>query len=151
MIRETVDAVASCAEKRGMASPVVLAVTVLTSLNNSDLHEIGFETTTNDLVLRLAQMAQKAGASGVVASPQDIEALRRELGKDFVIVTPGIRSATEPVKDDQKRTLSAFEAVAAGADYIVVGRPIRQAKDPLEACRLIIQEIDDGLTAQLLP
>ena len=151
MIRETVDAVADCAEKRGMASPVVLAVTVLTSLNNSDLKEIGFDLTTNELVLRLAQMAQKAGASGVVASPQDIEALRRERGDDFVIVTPGIRSSLEPVKDDQKRTLSAFEAVSAGADYIVVGRPIRQAKDPLEACRQIIQEIDDGLKVQNLP
>ncbi len=148
MIRETVDAVAACAEKRGMESPVVLAVTVLTSLNNSDLAEIGFDTTTNDLVLRLAKMAQKSGASGVVASPQDIIALRRDLGKDFVIVTPGIRSADQPVKDDQKRTLSAFEAIQAGADYIVVGRPIREAKNPLEACRRIIEEIAGGLAHQ---
>jgi orotidine-5'-phosphate decarboxylase len=148
MIRETVDAVAACAEKRGIESPVVLAVTVLTSLNNSDLAEIGFETTTSDLVLRLAKMAQKSGASGVVASPQDIVTLRRDLGEDFVIVTPGIRSADEPVKDDQKRTLSAFEAIQAGADYIVVGRPIRQAKDPLTTCRRIVQEIADGLACQ---
>jgi len=151
MIRETVDAVAACAQKRGVQRPVVLAVTVLTSLNNSDLKEIGFDLTTNELVLHLSQMAQKAGASGVVASPQDIAALRRERGDDFVIVTPGIRSSLEPVKDDQKRTLSAFEAISAGADYIVVGRPIRQAKDPLEACRQIIQEIDDGLKVQTLP
>jgi len=148
MIRETVDAVAACAEKHGVAPPVVLAVTVLTSLNNNDLHEIGFETTTNDLVLRLAKIAQKAGASGVVASPQDIIDLRRDLGEEFVIVTPGIRSAAEPVKDDQKRTLSAFEAIQSGADYIVVGRPIRQAKDPLVACRQIIQEIAEGLAHQ---
>jgi orotidine-5'-phosphate decarboxylase len=148
MIRETVDAVAVCAEKRGVARPIVLAVTVLTSLNNSDLAEIGFETTTNDLVLRLATMAQKAGAAGVVASPRDIVALRRDLGEDFVIVTPGIRSSAEPVKDDQKRTLSAFEAIQTGADYIVVGRPIRQAKDPLAACRGIVQEIADGLAAK---
>jgi orotidine-5'-phosphate decarboxylase len=145
MIRETVDAVAASAEKKGVARPVILAVTVLTSLNNGDLAEIGFQTTTNDLVLRLAKMAQKAGASGVVASPQDIVALRQDLGEDFVIVTPGIRSSTEPVKDDQKRTLSAFEAIKAGADYIVVGRPIRQAKDPLEACRRIVREIAEGL------
>lgn len=148
MIRETVDAVAACAEKRGIASPIVLAVTVLTSLNNDDLKEIGFETTTSDLVLRLAKMAQKAGASGVVASPQDIAALRRDLAHDFVIVTPGIRSAAEPVKDDQKRTLSAFEAIKAGADYIVVGRPIRKAKAPLDACCQIVQEIADGLSAR---
>jgi len=148
MIRETVDAAAACAKKRGAAIPIVLAVTVLTSLNDSDLAEIGFETTTNDLVLRLAKMAQKAGASGVVASPLDIANLRRDLGEDFIIVTPGIRSAAEKVLDDQKRTLSAFEAVRAGADYIVVGRPIRQAKDPLTACRQIIQEIADGQALQ---
>jgi orotidine-5'-phosphate decarboxylase len=148
MIRETVDAVDASAEKHGISRPVVLAVTVLTSLNNSDLAEIGFETTTNDLVLRLAKMAQKSGASGVVASPQDIVTLRRNLGEDFVIVTPGIRSAAQPANDDQKRTLSALEAIQTGADYIVVGRPIRQAKDPLEACRRIIQEIADGLAAR---
>ena len=148
MVRETVEAAVACAAKRGTATPIVLAVTVLTSLNNSDLEEIGFGITTNDLVLRLASMAQKSGASGVVASPQDIIALRHALGNDFVIVTPGIRSAAEKVSDDQKRTLSAFEAIQAGADYIVVGRPIRKAKDPLDACRQIIQEIADGLVCQ---
>ena len=148
MMRETVDAVAACAEKKGIAQPVILAVTVLTSLNDIDLAEIGFEKSTNDLVLHLAKMARKAGASGVVASPQDIAALRRDLGDDLTIVTPGIRSSSEPVKDDQKRTLSAFEAIAAGADYIVVGRPIRQAKDPQEACRQMIREIADGLAAR---
>jgi orotidine-5'-phosphate decarboxylase len=145
MIRETVDAVAACAGKRGVKSPVVLAVTVLTSLNDSDLLEIGFEKTTNDLVMHLAKMAYMAGASGVVASPRDIAAVRRDYGEDFVIVTPGIRSADEPVKDDQKRTLSAFEAIRAGADYIVVGRPIRNAPDPLTACRRIVDEITGGL------
>jgi orotidine-5'-phosphate decarboxylase len=148
MIRETVEAVAACAEKQGIPKPVILAVTVLTSLNNTDLSEIGFEKTTDELVLRLAKIAQKSGASGVVASPQDIAALRRETSDDFVIVTPGIRSASEPVKDDQKRTLSAYEAIRAGADYIVVGRPIRQAKDPLAACHAIEQEISCGLSAR---
>lgn len=148
MLSETARAVAACAEKQGVPKPIVLAVTVLTSLNNDDLKEIGFAHTTNDLVIRLAGMAQKAGVSGVVASPQDIEALRRDMGGDFIIVTPGIRSSAESVKDDQKRTLSAFEAVKAGADYIVVGRPIRQAKDPLAACRQIVQEIADGLAAR---
>lgn len=151
MIRETVEAVTAYAGARGMAKPVILAVTVLTSLNNSELAEIGFAATANDLVIRLARLAQKSGASGVVASPLDIVALRRDLGENFVIVTPGIRSSADPVKDDQKRTLSAFEAIQAGADYIVVGRPIRQAKDPLEACRRIISEIEDGLAAQIRP
>ena len=84
----------------------------------------------------------------MVASPRDIAALRRALGDDFLIVTPGIRASDEKVADDQKRTLSAFEAISAGADYIVVGRPIRQARDPLEACRRIIREIADGLEAR---
>lgn len=149
MISEAVKAVTACAQKTGIAKPIVLAVTVLTSLNNDDLKEIGFTRTTSDLVLWLAGVAQKAGASGVVASPQDIERLRQEAGQDFVIVTPGIRSSSDPVADDQKRTLSAFEAIQAGADYIVVGRPIRQAREPLAACRQLVQEIADGLTARV--
>ncbi|MGV8057421.1 MAG: orotidine-5'-phosphate decarboxylase [Smithellaceae bacterium] len=148
MIQETVKAVEAFAAKNGKVKPVVLAVTVLTSLNNDDLHEIGFQKTTNDLVLHLAKMAQKAGADGVVASPQDIAGLRSCLGDDFVIVTPGIRSPLETLKDDQKRTLSAQEAVKLGADYIVVGRPIRQAADPLAACRIIVQEIAAGMAAR---
>jgi orotidine-5'-phosphate decarboxylase len=148
MIRETVQAAAASAAKRGVGCPIVLAVTVLTSLNDQDLAEIGFEKTADDLVLHLAKMARQAGASGVVASPRDILALRRTLGDDFLIVTPGIRASDEKVADDQKRTLSALEAISAGADYIVVGRPIRQAQDPLEACRRIIREIADGLEAR---
>lgn len=147
MIQETVKAVESLTEKTGLIKPVILAVTVLTSLNDADLREIGFEKNTNDQVLHLASLAKAAGASGVVASAQDIVKLRSNLGKDFVIVTPGIRSSQEPVKDDQKRTLSAFEAVKLGADYIVVGRPIRQAADPLAACRHIVEEITAGMAA----
>ncbi|MFA5323299.1 MAG: orotidine 5'-phosphate decarboxylase / HUMPS family protein, partial [Smithella sp.] len=82
------------------------------------------------------------------ASAQDIAILRKNFGDQFVIVTPGIRNAAEAKKDDQKRTLSAYEAVKTGADYIVVGRPIRNAPDPLEACRQIIQEIAAGLSAR---
>lgn len=147
MIQETVKAVEAMAAKSGQTKPIVLAVTVLTSLNNDDLREIGFEKDTNDLVLHLAKMAQKAGAGGVVASPQDIASLRAHLGKDFTLVIPGIRSAEEAVKDDQKRTLSAREAIKLGADYIVVGRPIRKAADPLAACRNIVQEIYAGMAA----
>lgn len=148
MIEETVKAVQTLAGKDGKAKPVILAVTVLTSLNDADLLEIGFAKSTNAQVLHLAKLAQKAGASGVVASPQDIAALRRDLAHDFILVTPGIRSSEEPAKDDQKRTLSAREAVQLGADYIVVGRPIRTAKDPLAACRDFAQEIAAGMAAQ---
>ena len=105
------------------------------------------KSTTNELV-RLAKWRKRQVRRVLWPRLQDIVALRRDLDEDFVIVTPGIRSAAEHVKDDQKRTLSAFEAIQAGADYIVVGRPIRQAKDPLAACRQIIQEITDGLARQ---
>ena len=107
-----------------------------------------FKKTPSELVLHLAKLAKTAGASGVVASAQDIAMLRENFGDKFVIVTPGIRSAAETKKDDQKRTLSAYEAVKTGADYIVVGRPIRAASEPLEACRQIVQEIAEGLAAR---
>ena len=149
MIKETVSAAWECADKLGQVRPILLAVTVLTSLNSSDLTAIGFQKNTKELVLHLAKLAQTAGASGVVASAQDIALLRENLGDKFVIVTPGIRSAGATTeKDDQKRTLSAYEAVKTGADYIVVGRPIRTAQEPLEACRQIVQEIAEGLTAR---
>lgn len=147
MMQEAVKAAWNCADKLDKPRPVLLAVTVLTSLNNDDLREIGFQKNTDELVLHLAGLAKNAGASGVVASPWDIATLREALGPEFIIVTPGIRSA-EPVKDDQKRTLSAREAIKAGADYIVVGRPIRAAGHPLDACRQIVLEIAEGLASR---
>lgn len=148
MIKETVSAAWACADKLGRPRPIVLAVTVLTSLNDDDLTEIGFQKNTNQLVFHLAGLAQTAGASGVVASALDIALLRENFGDEFIIVTPGIRSAKATVKDDQKRILSAYEAVKVGADYIVVGRPIREAEDPLEVCRQIVREITAGLAAR---
>ena len=148
MIKEAVTAAWNCSDKLGRARPVLLAVTILTSLNNEDLKEIGFQKSTGEMVLHLAKLAQNAGASGVVASAQDIAVLRKNFGNELIIVTPGIRSAAETKKDDQKRTLSAYEAVKMCADYIVVGRPIREAKEPVEACRKIIQEITAGLAAR---
>ncbi|GAH08106.1 unnamed protein product, partial [marine sediment metagenome] len=111
----------------------ILGVTILTSLNKGQLEEIGLSASVNEEVLRLAQMAHAAGLNGVVASPQEISILRRSLGEDFIIVTPGIRPArpeynkaggpAAPMSDDQRRTMQAKEAVSAGADYLVVGRP----------------------------
>jgi orotidine-5'-phosphate decarboxylase len=89
---------------------------------------------------QLAFLAMKAGVDGVVASPQEIGIIRERCGKDFLIVTPGIRSPAEK-KDDQKRTLTPKEAITAGASYLVIGRPIREAKDPLEAVQKIIEDI----------
>ena len=148
MVKEAVTAAWTSADEIAGPRPIILAVTVLTSLNNTDLTEIGFRRTTGEQVLRLARLAQDAGASGVVASAQDIGMLRANLGDKFIIVTPGIRSAGSTTKDDQKRTLSAYEAIKKGTDYIVVGRPISTVSKPLDACQQIVQEIADGLAAR---
>jgi len=117
----------------------ILGVTILTSLDKGQLEEIGLMASVNEEVGCLAQMAKACGLDGIVASPQEIGFLRQELGEDFVIVTPGIRQAG-PMGDDQRRTMQAKEALAAGADYLVVGRPITQASDPLAAAQKIIEE-----------
>lgn len=115
----------------------ILGVTILTSLDKGGLEEIGLSASVNEEVLCLAQMAKAAGLDGVVASPQEIGILRQSLGEDFIIVSPGIRPGAA-MSDDQRRTMSAKEAIAAGADYVVVGRPITQAADPLAAAKKII-------------
>ena len=149
MISETVLAARTCAEQEGRPMPDILAVTVLTSLDDHDLEEIGFRKKTDALVGDLARIALSAGAAGVVASPRDIQMMREKLGDKFLIVTPGIRGAeSEKKADDQKRTLSAYEAIKAGADYIVVGRPISAAAKPLDACRQITRGIADALAAR---
>ena len=131
------------AARAGGKRPLVIAVTVLTSMNAGALAETGVEGPLLDHVVRLAALAQKAGLDGVVASPQEISIIRRHCGSDFTIVTPGIRgggaagtiAARGP--DDQERTMSAAEAVAAGASYIVVGRPVIAAADPRAAAEQI--------------
>lgn len=118
----------------------VLAVTVLTSLDDSDLKEIGVAAPALEQALRLASLAKKAGCWGVVASAREAQAIRRELGPDFAIVTPGVRPAGGGT-DDQVRVATPAEAIAAGATHIVVGRPITAAKDPPAAARAILDEI----------
>lgn len=122
------------------AGTKILGVTILTSLDKGQLEEIGLAASVNEEVLCLAQMAHAAGLDGVVASPQEISVLRRSLGEDFIIVTPGIRPAA-PMADDQRRTMQAKEAVSAGADYLVVGRPVTRAPDPYAAAKKIIAEM----------
>jgi len=124
--------------------PKVLAVTVLTSLEFQDLEELGISGTPIEAVVRLARLAQSAGLDGVVASAREISALRQACGPDFLIVTPGIRPA-HAATDDQARIATPASAIAAGADYLVVGRPITGAPDPVGAADAIVAEMESPL------
>ena len=126
--------------------PLVLAVTVLTSLGDADLRELGVMGTAREQVLRLASLARRAGCGGVVASAREAQALRQEMGTSFTIVALGVRPAGAS-KDDQSRVATPAEAIAAGADYIGVGRPITGAKDPAAAARAILEEISPAVRA----
>lgn len=145
MMQETVSAVRKLSEVMQKPMPVILAVTVLTSMDDRDLRGLGFRCSAAALALTLSKMAQDVGVTGVVASAQDIAAIREGCGQDFVIVTPGIRSDDAVKHDDQKRTMTAAEAIHSGADYLVVGRPIRMADDPISAAEQIIERISEGL------
>jgi len=123
------------------AGPRVLAVTILTSLASQDLEELGISGTAAEAVVRLARLAQSAGLDGVVASPREISAIRQACGPGFLIVTPGIRPASA-VTNDQARIATPASAIAAGADYLVVGRPITGAADPVAAADAIVAEMD---------
>jgi orotidine-5'-phosphate decarboxylase len=115
----------------------ILAVTVLTSLDQADLDDLGFVCDIEKLVLSRARRALEAGCDGVISSGMEAAALKRELGDRLLVVTPGIRPVQNRLKDDQKRTVDVAQAFANGADYIVVGRPIRQAPDPRAAAQAI--------------
>jgi orotidine-5'-phosphate decarboxylase len=117
----------------------LLGITVLTSLDDHALREIGFDHSATGQVLHLARLATKSGLSGLVCSPLEIEPIRQQLGNDMKLVTPGIRSGKEE-KQDQKRTLSAAEALQRGATHLVIGRPVTQAADPLAAVKELKQE-----------
>ncbi len=119
---------AACEQKNGTK---ILAVTVLTSLDNADLEDLGFQVDVKSLVLSRARRALEIGCDGVISSGQEANALRDDLGDNFLIVVPGIRPVVNNVDDDQKRTVDVEEAFKNGADYIVVGRPIRQADNPV--------------------
>jgi orotidine-5'-phosphate decarboxylase len=121
--------------------PLLIAVTILTSLGADDLSEIGFNGTPAENVLRLARLAEGAGADGVVCSPLEAPQVRAGAGEGFLLVTPGVRPAASAA-DDQRRITTPAQAVQDGADYLVVGRPITQSADPLQALRAIGAEID---------
>lgn len=124
--------------------PRLLAVTILTSSTAETLAQVGINHPVQDMVVRLARLAKASGMDGVVASPLEIELIRAACGPDFLIVTPGVRPSFAAV-DDQKRIMAPAEAVAAGADYLVIGRPIAKAPDPVQATASIASEIVAGV------
>lgn len=141
MLRKTVESVREFCEKENLAQPKIIGVTVLTSSNRETLSEVGLEKDLDDQVLHLAKLSAKCHLDGVVASPREVRAIRREVEKeDFLIVTPGIRPVFA-TNDDQKRVTTPKEAVQAGSDYLVIGRPILQAADKQSAVRQILDEI----------
>jgi orotidine-5'-phosphate decarboxylase len=141
MIRAAADALKTSAAESGFDPPILLGVTVLTSVSQDELNdELRVRGDVSEQVAHLARLTQDAGGNGVVASPQEIEIIREHCGTSFLIVTPGVRAAGGDV-DDQRRTMKPGEAVKRGADYLVIGRPITGATDPLEAVQAIFAEI----------
>jgi orotidine-5'-phosphate decarboxylase len=143
MMERTRAEVARVCRREGLRRPKILAVTVLTSLRKLDLRRVGIADEVENQVVRLARLARRAGMDGVVASPLEIATIRRACGRGFLIVTPGVRPATTDL-DDQKRTMTPEEAMQAGADYLVIGRPVRDARDPRAAARAIVAEMARG-------
>ncbi|MFZ5640738.1 MAG: orotidine-5'-phosphate decarboxylase [Bacillota bacterium] len=146
MMQRAVDATVKEAEISGIPRPLVIGVTVLTSINQTILEqEIGINRDIKDQVVKWALLAKEAGLNGVVASPKEITAIREACGRDFVIITPGVRPAWAAV-NDQKRVMTPAEAMQAGASYLVVGRPITAAADPVAAAQRILEEMEAGMT-----
>ena len=149
MMQAASEAARETADREGRRPPLVVAVTVLTSMNADTLVDAGVQRPLLEQVVKLAELTRAAGLDGVVASPQETALLRERCGRDFVIVTPGIRGSG-PVrsgKDDQERTMTAPAAIAAGASYIVVGRPIISAASPRKAAEAIAMEVSGTLNA----
>jgi orotidine-5'-phosphate decarboxylase len=150
MMRAAMDAAGNEAARRGVARPLIVAVTVLTSLDAGTLASVGVARPLEEQVVTLAALAQEAGLDGVVASPLEVRAIRARCGPSFLIVTPGIRprATTAGTRgDDQARTLSAAEALAAGSSHLVVGRPIVAANEPRQAAAGMAEEVRAALPA----
>jgi orotidine-5'-phosphate decarboxylase len=143
MMRAAAEALAN----RGAGRPKLLGITILTSLSQPDLRRVGIGGTPGSRALSLAKLAKRCGLDGVVASPKEVRQIRRSCGRDFLIVVPGIRPMQGAVsrRDDQARVATPSEAIRAGADYLVVGRPITAAADPAAAAREIVAEMASAL------
>lgn len=145
MMRRTHEEAVESAMKANLDVPIILGVTVLTSLGQEEIEALGIRMEIARLVPHLALMAKEAGLDGVVASPREIRSIREACGSSFLIVTPGIRPRSSCLEtDDQKRVMTPGDAVRLGADYLVVGRPILQSPDPVAMARLIIEEMRGG-------
>ncbi len=145
MMRRTADAVSQVAINEGLKRPSIIAVTVLTSSDAAMLSEVGIDSEPEAQVRRLSLLAEASGMDGVVASPQEVTVVRSTvMGSGFLIVTPGVRPAGA-LLDDQKRVMTPAQAIRTGADYIVVGRPITSAKDPVKSTAEILEEMESGL------
>ncbi|WP_445766617.1 orotidine-5'-phosphate decarboxylase [Rheinheimera sp.] len=127
----------------GTDKPHLIAVTVLTSMEQGDLAELGISLTPQQQVVKLAALTQQAGLDGVVCSAQEATLLKQQFGKDFMLVTPGIRPASS-APDDQRRVMTPVQALHAGVDYMVIGRPITKAAQPLDALHAIVQELTNA-------
>jgi orotidine-5'-phosphate decarboxylase len=143
MMRQTIIEVNKVCRTEHLIRPKLLAVTVLTSLDHDDLRRVGVRSGVESQVVRLAKLAREAGMDGVVASPHEVARIRKECGRKFLIVTPGIRPPRGAV-DDQKRLMTPEAAIRAGANYLVVGSPIRNAADPVAAARSIVAAMERG-------
>jgi len=143
MMRQTVREVAKVARLNQLKKPKLLAITVLTSLNREDLSQVGIRSSVENQVARLAKLARLCGMDGVVASPLEVGRIRKECGPRFLIVTPGVRPANSDV-EDQKRVMTPEQAIRAGSKYLVIGSPIRNAADPVQAARDIVAEMQRG-------
>ena len=140
---EMMETTIAAMQTAGGKQPLLIAVTVLTSMDAHGLRETGINQTPAERVLELAKLTQNSGLAGVVCSAQEAQLLKQELGSEFILVTPGIRPAFASV-GDQKRIMTPAQAIAAGSDYLVIGRPITQADDPMHALELIEAEILAG-------
>ena len=143
MMKKSAEALHAAAEKQGIACPKLIAVTVLTSINAEEWAEMGHTGDIGEQVIRLAELAKKAGLDGVVASPQEAAAIRKACGEDFLIVTPGIRPSGSS-QDDQSRISTPSAALRNGATHLVVGRPVRSAEDPRAAAEKIVKEMGEA-------
>ena len=145
MMVNTLNACINYAKKNEVEPPIILAVTLLSSFGQKTLtNELGVEMNISDYVLKLARNANEAGLSGVVAPDTDAGKIKRELGENFIVVCPAVRP-TWAIVNDQIRIVSPSDAIKAGADYMIIGRPITMAHDPVAAAKLIIAEIEEAL------